>query len=82
MSAVHFFPAIGMFITTFGGTEGTTLREARQLNDMITGNGSEGWALHYVHATIVAWWLGEYSGRYGEGVSGSPLAEANLEEGM
>lgn len=81
-SVVHHFPAIGVFITILGGAaEGTTLREARRLNDFLTTAGSDGWALHYVHAAVTAWWLAEYSGRYGEGSASSPLTGVDLIEG-
>lgn len=80
---MHYFPAVGAFISAFGAAEGlSTLRQARSLNVKVIGNKEQDpWTLHYVHAAISAWWLAEYSGWYTDNPVGSPLAHVNLADG-
>ncbi|KAH6723827.1 nucleoporin Nup186/Nup192/Nup205 [Leptodontidium sp. MPI-SDFR-AT-0119] len=71
---LHYFPALSAFITRFGGSEpGRDLADARALNDKIFARVDDNntWALTYVHATVKALWLAEYSGWYVEHSDGS-----------
>lgn len=78
---LHYFPALGSFISRFGGPEGgATIAEARSLHDRFFRPYEENpWTLPYVHAAFQAWWLAEYSGWYGENYDGT-LPENQLED--
>jgi nuclear pore complex protein Nup205 len=80
---VHYFPALSAFITRFGGSEpGRDLADARALNDKIFARVDDNntWALTYVHATVKALWLAEYSGWYVEHSDGS-IPDRQLADG-
>ncbi|PVH73843.1 hypothetical protein DL98DRAFT_430549 [Cadophora sp. DSE1049] len=71
---LHYFPALAAFLSRFGGSEpGRDLIDARALNDKIFArvDDNHSWALTYVHATVKAFWLAEYSGWYVDHSDGS-----------
>ncbi|TAQ88371.1 hypothetical protein B7494_g3314 [Chlorociboria aeruginascens] len=79
---LHYFPALGAFISRFGAVDGGgSMEDARSLNDNFIIKADQGpWILGYVHAAFRAWWLAEYSGWYGENYDGSiPNVDLNQE---
>ncbi|KAK5989151.1 Nuclear pore protein [Cladobotryum mycophilum] len=63
---VHLVPAIGAYMSAFASSEGGyDLGQVRELNKRIFPPLDDStWPLPYLHATIRAWWLTEYSGFY------------------
>ncbi|KUJ09923.1 uncharacterized protein LY89DRAFT_689819 [Mollisia scopiformis] len=78
---LHYFPALGSFISRFGGPEGgATITEARTLHEQVFRPYEENpWTLPYAHAAFRAWWLAEYGGWYGENYDGT-IPENQLED--
>jgi nuclear pore complex protein Nup205 len=79
---VHHLPILGGFIDYLGSPEGScVLKEARSVHVAITSpKDTDTWGLKSVHAAAVVWWLAEYSGRYIEPPTGSPMTEADLDK--
>ncbi|UKZ56596.1 hypothetical protein TrVGV298_010434 [Trichoderma virens] len=63
---VHLVPAIGAYMSVFASSEGGyDLRQGRDLNRQIFPPSDDStWPLPFLHATVRAWWLAEYSGWY------------------
>ncbi|KAH6605139.1 nuclear pore complex subunit [Trichoderma cornu-damae] len=63
---VHLVPAIGAYMSVFASSEGGyDLRQGRELNSKLFPPADDStWPLPFLHATIRAWWLAEYSGWY------------------
>ncbi|PNP49771.1 hypothetical protein THARTR1_09539 [Trichoderma harzianum] len=63
---VHLVPAIGAYMSVFASSEGGyDLRQGRELNTKIFPPSDDStWPLPFLHATVRAWWLAEYSGWY------------------
>ncbi|OTA05500.1 hypothetical protein A9Z42_0061410 [Trichoderma parareesei] len=63
---VHLVPAIGAYMSVFASSEGGyDLRQGRELNSKIFPPADDStWPLPFLHATVRAWWLAEYSGWY------------------
>jgi nuclear pore complex protein Nup205 len=79
--AVHYFPALSSYISHFGSQDGgTSIAEARALNERLLGGSQTQWSLTYVHAAFRCWWLAEYSSWYGENYDGS-LPQKDLDAG-
>lgn len=79
---VHYFPAVGAFITTIAVPEGLEIGEARALNQRIVASSEQKpWTLPYVQAAVTTWWLAEYSGRYTDGPVDPSLVNTDLVEG-
>lgn len=80
---MHYFPALGAYVSRFGAPEGSGLIEnARALNEkLLRQTDQDRWALHYVNAAFRVWWLAEYSGWYGENHVASSITGSVLEEG-
>lgn len=78
--ALHYIPSIIAFASQCGSPEGSTsLREARALNSKILDHkDSAPWALRDLQAATITWWLAEYTARYLEAPTGSPLRNADL----
>ncbi|KAL2075236.1 hypothetical protein VTL71DRAFT_179 [Oculimacula yallundae] len=71
---LHYLPALSALIVRFGGSEpGRDMPDARALHNKIFARNDDNnaWALAYVHATVKALWLAEYSGWYAEHSDGS-----------
>lgn len=79
--ALHYIPTIIAFTFQCGSPEGSAdLREARALNSKILEHkDSAPWALRDFQAATITWWLAEYSARYLEAPTGSPLQNVDLE---
>jgi len=79
---VHYLPATGSFISTFGSPEGSgSLQQARNLDRKVLENQDTNvWTLQYLHSAISVWWLAEYSGWYLDNPTGSPLTGVNLDD--
>lgn len=80
--AIHYVPVITAFTSHYGSQEGNcTLREARMLNSRILDSKDNSpWALRNLQAATTTWWLAEYSGRYLEQHTGSPVQGVDFEE--
>ncbi|KAL7799979.1 nucleoporin Nup186/Nup192/Nup205 [Trichoderma ceciliae] len=63
---VHLVPAIGAYMSVFASSEGGyDLRQGRELNSKLFPPADDStWPLPFLHATVRAWWLAEYSGWY------------------
>ncbi|KAM0476726.1 hypothetical protein ACHAPX_006147 [Trichoderma viride] len=63
---VHYVPAIGAYMSVFASSEGGyDLRQGREINRKIFPPADDStWPLPFLHATVRAWWLAEYSGWY------------------
>ncbi|KAK4696524.1 hypothetical protein P7C71_g1402, partial [Lecanoromycetidae sp. Uapishka_2] len=79
--ALHYIPTIVAFTAQCGSSEGSaSLREARALNSKILDHkDSAPWALRDLQAATITWWLAEYTSRYLEAPTGSPLQNVDLE---
>ncbi|KAH8801581.1 nucleoporin Nup186/Nup192/Nup205 [Xylogone sp. PMI_703] len=79
---LHYFPALGSYITQFGSPEGNgSIDDARALNGKVLHQtDQQPWTLSYVHAAIRAWWIAEYSGWYGENYDGSAATNIDVSE--
>jgi nuclear pore complex protein Nup205 len=62
---IHYIPIL-LRLTSWAAIESNVvLRDARNLHDtLMAGRDSDNWALRNLHASILTWWLAEYSGRY------------------
>ena len=78
---VHYLPSISGYIThSLAGT--TPIADARALNKKVLHQFDQRpWTLTYVHATIRAWWLAEYSDYFSENHEAA-LTLNELEEGL
>ena len=79
--ALHYIPCIIAFTSQCGSQEGSvSMREARALNSKILDQrDATPWALRDLQAATITWWLAEYSARYLEAPTGSPLLNIDLE---
>ncbi len=82
-SAVHYFPVLGVYIRVYASTEGVgDFTQARRLNQTVCKQlDDDGWQNPFVHATVVAWWITEYSGWYVDEHVEAPLNEIDLDKG-
>ena len=79
--AVHYVPILMAMVSQYGSSEGSVgLREARVIHTKIMeGRESKQWPLTHLQAAVTTWWLAEYSGRYSDQPTGSPLQGVDLE---
>ncbi|KAI0128352.1 nucleoporin Nup186/Nup192/Nup205 [Xylariales sp. AK1849] len=80
-STVHLFPALGAFIAVFGSTDGNgDLEAARKLNSSFFQQpDDEPRFVPYLHATVRAWWIAEYTGWYMDDAAGSMLQGIDID---
>lgn len=80
-STAHLFPVLGVFITAFGSTEGSSdLETARRLNAVVCDQSDDDSRfLPYLQAVIRAWWLAEYSGWYLDNAAGSTMPGIDID---
>lgn len=82
---VHYVPAIGAYMSVFASSEGGyDLRQGREINRKIFPPADDStWPLPFLHATVRAWWLAEYSGWYLDDPPESAIPPGtDLDEGM
>ncbi|KAF2762610.1 nuclear pore complex subunit [Pseudovirgaria hyperparasitica] len=78
---IHYVPILTLLISSLGPTEAKniSLREARTLHkSIVSTTESAGWGVRSFQATVIAYWLAEYSGRYVEASTESPLQGVDL----
>ena len=79
--ALHYIPILAVFSTEYGSADGTgSLRDARMLNKRIVEDKDYApWPLRNLQSAAITWWLAEYSGWYGEQLTGSPVQGVDFE---
>jgi nuclear pore complex protein Nup205 len=62
---IHYVPLILRATSWAAAETNVVLQDARKLHDqLMAGRDNDGWTLRNLHASTLAWWLAEYSGRY------------------
>ncbi|KAK1831758.1 nucleoporin Nup186/Nup192/Nup205 [Podospora conica] len=79
---IHLFPVLGSFITVFGSSEGIgDLKVSRDLNTFLCKpSEDDSWTLQAMRATVLTWWIAEYSGWYLDDTAGLNDPSINLDE--
>lgn len=78
---VHYLPVLIEFPSVFGAEGQASLRDARSMDQTFSDTtDATRWRKPDFKAAASVFWLAEYSGRYMEGITGSPLQNVDLKK--
>ncbi|KAF2225848.1 nucleoporin Nup186/Nup192/Nup205 [Elsinoe ampelina] len=79
--AVHYVPLLLEFPSIFGSEGQASLRDVRSMDQTFSDKtDTTRWKLPDFKGAATIFWLAEYSGRYADGITGSPLQNIDLDK--